>query len=303
MVYSPAVVIFRDDDGEWRSPVEVDVLTSAAVNVGHIRRGLEKEERLRIERLELEYWKRKGKERRKQPERAMAERQGLREEAKNKNEKEIAMLKKEQADMKEEISKLKNLVKEMDKRKESDREKIEEEEGEVEVENQEENQENTFDNPALGCGSDSLPKSTEDNVESEAHQEATFSPPTQPSQAFPKLPFRLALKNAEIQIQQTMYDRISRILHLFQLHQTSHLILGSFGTGLSKNRIDLIATIFADLLINTGGRFTKGLPAKDSVTTTSRTSAFYYSTGSSGPQAKYSGTTYIRYRTSPFAHR
>ena len=159
MVYSPAVVIFRDDDGEWRSPVEVDVLTSAAVNVGDIRRGLEKEERLRIERLELEYWKRKGKERRKQPERAMAERQGLREEAKNKNEKEIAMLKKEQADMKEEILKLKNLVKEMDKRKESDREKIEEEEGEVEVENQEENQENTFDNPALGCGSDSQPKS------------------------------------------------------------------------------------------------------------------------------------------------
>ena len=148
----------------------------------------------------------------------------------------------------------------MDKRKESDREKIEEEEGEVEVENQEENQENTFDNPALGCGSDSQPKSTEDNTESvarsEVNQEPTFSPPTQPSQAFTYLPFPLALKNAEIQIQQTMYDRISRILHLFQLHQTPHLILGSFGTGLSKNRTDLIATIFADLLINPGGRFT-----------------------------------------------
>ena len=47
----------------------------------------------------------------------------------------------------------------------------------------------------------------------------------------------------------------------------------------------------------------KGLPAEDSVTTTSITSAFHYSTGSSGPQAKYSGTTYIRYPTSPFAHR
>ena len=37
----------------------------------------------------------------------------------------------------------------------------------------------------------------------------------------------------------------------------------------------------------------KGLPAEDSVTTTPRSSTFHYSTGSSGPQTKYSGTTYI----------
>ena len=37
----------------------------------------------------------------------------------------------------------------------------------------------------------------------------------------------------------------------------------------------------------------KGLPAEDSVTTTPRTSTFHYSTGSLGPQTKYSGTTYI----------
>jgi hypothetical protein len=66
----------------------------------------------------------------------------------------------------------------------------------------------------------------------------------------------VALKNAEIKIHQTMYNRISRILHLFQLHQTAHLILGSFGTGVFKNRTDLIANIFADLLIRPGGRFT-----------------------------------------------
>ena len=294
MVYSPAVVLCRDDDGEWRSPVEVDVLTSAAVNAGDIRRRLEKEERLRLDRLELEYWKSGGEESRKQ----MAVLQRPREEAKNKNEKEIARLKKEQANMKEEIAKLKNLVKEMGKRIETDVgkakesgsekeepfvEQIEDEKEEVE-EKPEENQENTSDNPALGCVSDSQQNGTEGNTESvtpsEVNQEPLkdaeiqvplkvteeptssivvahpLSPPTQPLQApVPDPKFLLALKNAEIQIQQTMYDRISRILHLFQLHQIPHLILGSFGTGDSKNRTDIIATIFADLLIKPGGRF------------------------------------------------
>jgi hypothetical protein len=46
-----------------------------------------------------------------------------------------------------------------------------------------------------------------------------------------------------------LYARISQILHLFQLYQTPHLIVASFGTGVFKNRIDLIATLFADLLI------------------------------------------------------
>ena len=235
MVYSPGIVLFRDDNGECRSPVEVDVLTIAAVNAGEIRRELERKERLREERAELEYWKWKWKkreeERRKENEKAMAER--WREEAKNKEEKEqIAMLK-------EEISKLKNLVKEMAERKETDIGKA-----------KESGSENTIDIPdsRLGCGSDL--KGAEENTE--------FSPPTQPSQALaldPELTYAFALKYAEIQIEQTMYARISRLLHLFQLHQTSHLILGSFGTGVSENRIDLVAAIFADLLIKPGGRF------------------------------------------------
>jgi len=188
----------------------VDVLTSAAVNACDIRCGLEKAETLRIERLEMEIWKRKREERKRQNNRAMAVRHRLRDEA---------MREKERAS--------------------SEKEK-------VEVEKPEEIQENTSDNPGLGCGSDSQLNCTEENTESEApSEEPTLSLPT----------YALALKSAEIQIQQTMYDRISRILYLFQLHQTSHLILGSFGTGDSKNRTDLIATIFADLLIKPGGRF------------------------------------------------
>ena len=37
MIYSPGVEIFRDDDGEWISPIAVDVLTSAAVNAKEVR--------------------------------------------------------------------------------------------------------------------------------------------------------------------------------------------------------------------------------------------------------------------------
>ncbi|KAG1729572.1 hypothetical protein EDB19DRAFT_115898 [Suillus lakei] len=37
-VYTPAVVVMRNDAGEWASPYDVDVLTSAAVNVGAVRR-------------------------------------------------------------------------------------------------------------------------------------------------------------------------------------------------------------------------------------------------------------------------
>ena len=299
MVYSPGIVLIRDDNGEWRSPVEVDVLTSAAVNAGEIRQEGERKERLRLERMEMEYWKNKGGKKRNVTEKAMAER----EEAVNNNEKEeIAKLKKEQAILKEEIATLKkeqaNFVKEMGKRKEMDEGKAkdsgnEKEEpfvgreksiAEVENENEEweevekpeEHQENTIDSPDSGleCGSDGQLKDAEsqetliqdDQALFEVNQEPTSSsstaqpltPPTQPSQApdpDPNLTYAFALENAEIQIQETMYARISRILHVFQLHQTPHLILGSFGTGVFKNRIELVATIFADLLIKPGGRF------------------------------------------------
>jgi len=40
MIYSPRVLFIRDDKGEWQSPVEVDVLTSAGVNAGVVRRYL-----------------------------------------------------------------------------------------------------------------------------------------------------------------------------------------------------------------------------------------------------------------------
>ncbi|KAF8971179.1 hypothetical protein BDZ97DRAFT_1614733, partial [Flammula alnicola] len=38
MIYSPSVHLLRDDDGSWLTPLKVDVLTSAAVNAGEVRK-------------------------------------------------------------------------------------------------------------------------------------------------------------------------------------------------------------------------------------------------------------------------
>lgn len=40
MIYSPGVVLVKDDDGDWVEPLNVDVLTSAAVNAGRARNSL-----------------------------------------------------------------------------------------------------------------------------------------------------------------------------------------------------------------------------------------------------------------------
>ena len=40
MIYSPGVLFIRDDKGEWQSPLEVDVVTSAGVNAGVVKRYL-----------------------------------------------------------------------------------------------------------------------------------------------------------------------------------------------------------------------------------------------------------------------
>jgi uncharacterized protein (TIGR02452 family) len=38
MIYSPRVLLIRNDDGKWVEPLEVDVLTSAAVNASLVRK-------------------------------------------------------------------------------------------------------------------------------------------------------------------------------------------------------------------------------------------------------------------------
>ncbi|KAK2467403.1 hypothetical protein APHAL10511_000638 [Amanita phalloides] len=40
MIYSAGIVVFREDSGQWVEPMQVDVLTSPAVNAGLVRRNL-----------------------------------------------------------------------------------------------------------------------------------------------------------------------------------------------------------------------------------------------------------------------
>ncbi|PPR03286.1 hypothetical protein CVT26_008120 [Gymnopilus dilepis] len=41
ILYSPKVTVFRDDDGVWAYPFEIDVLSCAAVNAGELRKALD----------------------------------------------------------------------------------------------------------------------------------------------------------------------------------------------------------------------------------------------------------------------
>ncbi|KAL5504612.1 hypothetical protein ACEPAH_7275 [Sanghuangporus vaninii] len=56
MIYSPNVLLLRDDDGTWQRPVVADVLTAAAVNAGVVRQSImgclsPKSETAKIERV------------------------------------------------------------------------------------------------------------------------------------------------------------------------------------------------------------------------------------------------------------
>jgi membrane protein involved in colicin uptake len=46
MVYSPAVVLFKGDMGDWKKPVDVDILTSAVVNAGDVRESVRREQEM-----------------------------------------------------------------------------------------------------------------------------------------------------------------------------------------------------------------------------------------------------------------
>jgi len=59
----------------------------------------------------------------------------------------------------------------------------------------------------------------------------------------------------EVKIGKVMKERMGRILFLFEKHGIKDLILGSFGTGVFKNKVSLIAAIWAELLVAPGARF------------------------------------------------
>ena len=52
-----------------------------------------------------------------------------------------------------------------------------------------------------------------------------------------------------------MKERMARILFLFERHGVRHVVLGSFGTGVFRNSVEMVAGIWAELLNKEDSRF------------------------------------------------
>ncbi|EKM53644.1 uncharacterized protein PHACADRAFT_260111 [Phanerochaete carnosa HHB-10118-sp] len=61
----------------------------------------------------------------------------------------------------------------------------------------------------------------------------------------------------EEKIAKAMKERMGRILYLFESQGVRHIVLGSFGTGVFRNNVETVASIWAELLLEESSRFRK----------------------------------------------
>ena len=59
----------------------------------------------------------------------------------------------------------------------------------------------------------------------------------------------------ESDLDAAMKERMARVLYLFEKQGVRNLVLGSFGTGVFRNRVKLIAGIWKELLVGKDARF------------------------------------------------
>ncbi|KAF9479077.1 hypothetical protein BDN70DRAFT_913332 [Pholiota conissans] len=59
----------------------------------------------------------------------------------------------------------------------------------------------------------------------------------------------------ESELDAAMKERMARVLYLFELRGVRHLVLGSFGTGVFRNRVELVAGVWKELLVGEHARF------------------------------------------------
>ena len=62
-------------------------------------------------------------------------------------------------------------------------------------------------------------------------------------------------KGTEEKIEMIMKERMGRILFLFEKEGAKRIVLGSFGTGVFQNKVDVVARLWAELLVVPGSRF------------------------------------------------
>lgn len=68
-------------------------------------------------------------------------------------------------------------------------------------------------------------------------------------------PGRVANAQIEVDIEKEMTERMGRILCVFESQGVRNLVLGTFGTGVFQNKVDVVARIWAHLLIRPDARF------------------------------------------------
>ena len=66
---------------------------------------------------------------------------------------------------------------------------------------------------------------------------------------------RLKWSEDESDLDAAMKERMARVLYLFEKQGVRNLVLGSFGTGVFRNRVKLIAGIWKELLVGKDARF------------------------------------------------
>jgi uncharacterized protein (TIGR02452 family) len=60
---------------------------------------------------------------------------------------------------------------------------------------------------------------------------------------------------SEVTVEEAMRERMGRILFLFEEQGVPDLVLGSFGTGVFRNDVGMVARIWAELLLSPGARY------------------------------------------------
>ncbi|PPQ64172.1 hypothetical protein CVT24_008546 [Panaeolus cyanescens] len=60
-----------------------------------------------------------------------------------------------------------------------------------------------------------------------------------------------------------MKERMARVLYLFERHGVRNLVLGSFGTGVFRNRVALVARVWKELLVGEQARFARSFDRVD----------------------------------------
>jgi uncharacterized protein (TIGR02452 family) len=64
-----------------------------------------------------------------------------------------------------------------------------------------------------------------------------------------------SLQDVERRTRDVMKERMARLLYLFELQHVRNLVLGSFGTGVFQNNVDMVIEIWKELLVGENARF------------------------------------------------